>query len=100
MTAGGRAAAIICAAPGSSGNIAPVRPVCTPNTSPIRGDAVKYLVQWLIDWPESVARHLTWLAPLFARITVGWGFLWSGWGKPHDLPTGQANSLGAGGPGS
>lgn len=47
---------------------------------------MKYLIHWLIDWPESVARHLTWLAPLFARITVGWVFLWSGWGKLHNLP--------------
>lgn len=47
---------------------------------------MKYLIQWLIDWPESVARHLAWLAPLFARITVGWVFLWSGWGKLHNLP--------------
>jgi len=44
------------------------------------------IVRSLLDWPESVARHLTWLAPLFARITVGWVFLWSGWGKLHSLP--------------
>ena len=44
------------------------------------------LVRWLLDWPESVARHLTWLAPLFARITVGWVFLLSGWGKLQNLP--------------
>ena len=46
---------------------------------------MKHLVQWLIDWPESVARYLAWLAPLFARITVGWVFLWSGWGKLNAL---------------
>ena len=39
------------------------------------------LVHWLIDWPRRIAGHLAWLAPLFARITVGWVFLWSGWGK-------------------
>src|SRR5215472_13365465 len=44
------------------------------------------IVRALIDWPESVARHLGWLAPLFARITVGWVFLWSGWGKLNNLP--------------
>jgi putative oxidoreductase len=49
-------------------------------------DDVKILIRWLIDWPESVAQHLAWLAPLFARITVGWVFLWSGWGKLHNLP--------------
>jgi putative oxidoreductase len=45
-----------------------------------------FLVQWLIEWPRRVAGYLTWLAPLFARITVGWVFLWSGWGKLHNLP--------------
>jgi putative oxidoreductase len=33
-----------------------------------------------------VARHFMWLAPLFARITVGWVFLLSGWGKLNNLP--------------
>lgn len=46
-----------------------------------------FLVQWLIEWPRRIAGHLTWLAPLFARITVGWVFLLSGWGKLKDLPT-------------
>lgn len=57
---------------------------------------MKYLIQWLLDWPESVARHLTWLAPLFARITVGWVFLWSGWGKLHNLPLVTENFVGWG----
>ena len=47
---------------------------------------MKLLVDWLIGWPERVARHLSWLGPLFARIVVGWVFLWSGWGKLHNLP--------------
>ena len=47
---------------------------------------MRRLINWLIGWPEQVAVHLTWLAPLFARITVGWVFLWSGWGKLHNLP--------------
>jgi putative oxidoreductase len=47
---------------------------------------MKFLVRYLIDWPRGVAQHLTWLAPLFARITVGWVFLLSGWGKLHNLP--------------
>ena len=46
---------------------------------------MRFLVQWLIDRPRRVAAHLTWLAPLIARITVGWVFLWSGWGKLHNL---------------
>ena len=47
---------------------------------------MKFLIRCLIDWPRSVAQHLMWLAPLVARITVGWVFLWSGWGKLHNLP--------------
>ena len=57
---------------------------------------MKHLVQWLINWPASIARYLTWLAPLFARITVGWVFLWSGWGKLSDLPTVTQNFIGWG----
>jgi len=44
------------------------------------------LIDWLIGWPERVARHLAWLAPLFARITVGYVFMLTGWGKLHSLP--------------
>jgi putative oxidoreductase len=47
---------------------------------------MKKLVDWLIGWPERTARHIEWLAPLFARVVVGWVFLWSGWGKLHNLP--------------
>ncbi|HEY3850361.1 MAG TPA: DoxX family protein [Steroidobacteraceae bacterium] len=57
---------------------------------------MKSLVRWLIDWPEGVARHMTWLAPLFARITVGWVFLLSGWGKLHNLPQVTENFIGWG----
>ena len=52
---------------------------------------MKFLVRCLIDWPRSVAQYLTWLAPLFARITVGWVFLWSGWGKLSNLPATTEN---------
>ena len=47
---------------------------------------MKTLIDWLIGWPERVAQHLGSLAPLFARIVVGWVFLWSGWGKLNNLP--------------
>ena len=57
---------------------------------------MKFFVQWLIGWPARVARHLTWLAPLFARITVGWVFLWSGWGKLSSLPQVTENFIGWG----
>jgi putative oxidoreductase len=57
---------------------------------------MRQLTEWLIDWPERVAAHLTWLAPLFARITVGWVFLWSGWGKLNNLPQVTENFIGWG----
>src|SRR5580698_7932848 len=57
---------------------------------------MKFLVRWLIDWPRSVAQYLTWLAPLFARITVGWVFLLSGWGKLHNLSQVTENFIGWG----
>ena len=44
------------------------------------------VIDALIGWPERVARHLDWLAPLFARITVGYVFMLTGWGKLHSLP--------------
>jgi putative oxidoreductase len=47
---------------------------------------MKTLIDCLIGWPERTARHFEWLAPLFARVVVGWVFLWSGWGKLQNLP--------------
>lgn len=34
----------------------------------------------------TVTARLGWLPPAVARLTVGWVFLLSGWGKLHDLP--------------
>jgi len=59
---------------------------------------MKFVVQWLIDWPRRVAGHLAWLAPLFARLVVGWVFLWSGWGKLHNLQQEADNFVGWGVP--
>ena len=50
----------------------------------------------LIDWPRRAATPLQWLAPLFARIVVGWVFLLSGWGKLHNLPQVTENFIGWG----
>jgi putative oxidoreductase len=55
---------------------------------------MRRLIDWLLVWPESVAQHLTWLAPLFARVTVGWVFMLSGWGKLHNLPAVTENFIG------
>jgi putative oxidoreductase len=59
---------------------------------------MKFLVKGLIDWPQSVARHLDWLAPLFARIVVGWVFMWTGWAKLTHLPLVTENFIGWGVP--
>ncbi len=47
---------------------------------------MRFLIDSLILWPQRTARHLEWLAPLFARIVTGWVFMWSGWGKLQNLP--------------
>jgi putative oxidoreductase len=57
---------------------------------------MRLLIDWLIGWPERVSRHFTWLAPLFARITVGYVFMLSGWGKLHNLPQITENFIGWG----
>jgi putative oxidoreductase len=57
---------------------------------------MNFFVNTLIEWPRNVARHLEWLAPLFARIVVGWVFLWSGWGKLTHLPLVTENFVGWG----
>jgi putative oxidoreductase len=57
---------------------------------------MKFLVRWFIDWPQSVASHLMWLGPLFARLVVGWVFLWSGWGKLNNLSQVTENFVGWG----
>ena len=57
---------------------------------------MKALINLLIGWPERTARRLQWLAPLFARITVGWVFMLSGWGKLNNLPQVTENFVGWG----
>lgn len=45
------------------------------------------IVTWLIDMPERISTSLFgWLPPLFARLVVGWVFLWTGWAKLNNLP--------------
>ena len=44
------------------------------------------LVDLLIVAPARIAAPLRALGPLLARVTVGWVFLWSGWGKLGALP--------------
>ncbi|HML27797.1 MAG TPA: DoxX family protein [Hyphomicrobium sp.] len=52
---------------------------------------MKFLTHWLIEVPEGLSRVFLWLPPLFARIVVGWVFMWSGWEKLQALPQITAN---------
>ena len=47
---------------------------------------MKFPIDFLINGPERLSAWFSWLPPLFARIAVGWVFLWSGWGKLNALP--------------
>jgi putative oxidoreductase len=42
-------------------------------------------MQSLVRIGNSVASMLTWFPPLLARLTVGLVFVWSGWGKLHNM---------------
>lgn len=44
------------------------------------------LLNLLINTPERLSVYFTWLPPLFARLVVGWVFMWSGWEKLNNLP--------------
>jgi putative oxidoreductase len=54
------------------------------------------LVDALIDWPERTSAWFAWLPPLFARIVVGWVFMWTGWAKLNNLPQITENFIGWG----
>jgi putative oxidoreductase len=56
------------------------------NAPAINAPAINAIVTVFYDWSRTVAGYFTWAAPLAVRITVGWVFLWSGWGKLQILP--------------
>ena len=47
---------------------------------------MKFIVDFLINGPERLSAVFAWLPPLFARLVVGWTFMWSGWEKLNALP--------------
>ncbi len=47
---------------------------------------MRAMVNWLIEVPERLSSVFSWLPPLFARVVVGWVFMWSGWAKLNNLP--------------
>lgn len=54
------------------------------------------VLDFIILWPKSVASHFLWLAPMAARVMVGYTFMLTGWGKLTHLDqiTGFFTSLG------
>ena len=54
---------------------------------------MKFITHWLISLPEQLSRYFAWLPPLFARVVVGWVFMWSGWEKLNNLPQITQNFL-------
>ena len=44
------------------------------------------IIQFLIHWPERIASHFLWAAPLLARLVVGYVFMLTGWSKLNNLP--------------
>ncbi len=51
---------------------------------------IGWIAAWLIEMPERRSAIFSWFPPLFARIVVGWVFMWSGWTKLNNLyPSGD-----------
>jgi putative oxidoreductase len=48
--------------------------------------AMKIVATMVYDLPIAIASRLAWLTPLLARVSVGWVFASTGWGKLHNLP--------------
>lgn len=57
----------------------------TASAAPKETDPMNLILSLIYDLPARVARPLTWLAPLVARVTVGWVFATTGWAKLHNL---------------
>lgn len=47
---------------------------------------MNFIANLLILLPSSIASHFAWAGPLIMRLTVGYVFMLSGWGKLNNLP--------------
>jgi len=47
---------------------------------------VRKLLTVLLLWPEKIAPYFLWVAPLLARVVVGYVFMLTGWAKLNNLP--------------
>ena len=45
----------------------------------------RFLSAMIYDLPVALGDKMSWLGPLLARVTVGWVFATTGWGKLHGL---------------
>jgi putative oxidoreductase len=43
----------------------------------------KFFFTCFLEWPEKIGSRFGWLAPLLARLVVGWIFAWRGWNDVH-----------------
>ncbi len=46
---------------------------------------MKLIINVLLLWPKLIASYFPWAGPLIARITVGYVFMLTGWGKLQHL---------------
>src|SRR5436309_15706185 len=47
---------------------------------------MNFIIHLLVILPARVAAHLSWAGPLLMRLTVGYVFMLTGWGKLNNLP--------------
>jgi putative oxidoreductase len=66
--------------------------IANSKSTPILSAAVAALIKW----PRKTSEIFSWLPPLFARLVVGWVFLWSGWSKLNALDAITQNFIGWG----
>ena len=53
--------------------------------SEVGGKTMNVIATLVYHWPSAIGARLGWLAPLLARVTVGWVFATTGWGKLHGI---------------
>ena len=51
-----------------------------------RGVPVNFIINLLILLPARIASYFPWAGPLLMRLTVGYVFMLTGWGKLNNLP--------------
>src|SRR6202044_2652178 len=52
----------------------------------LQGGTMNFIVNLLILLPARIASYFAWAGPLIMRLTVGYVFMLTGWGKLNNLP--------------